>query len=258
MASAGTVLQRLVYNPLASPDILGISAGATFALIATSVFLGVNIFASGALIAFSGSMVVLALLLLLGRKNQFSPASMIMTGIAISALIESLVQFSLAKGTQDSYTIISWLAGSTYRVTADAALTLAFSVMLIFSLIVSVSRWLTLLSAGRQFAAARGLNVQRCSIILLCAVALLCALVTTTMGPVAFIGLLAPHIAVMLGAKQARAQLIVAALCGGLLMLIADWLGQILLFPMQIAAGTLVSIIGGGYFLILLIRGQKY
>lgn len=257
LATAGTVLQRLIYNPLASPDILGISAGATFALVAASVFWGANIFSSGPAIAFSGSMLVLALLLLLGRKNQFSPASMIMTGIAVSASIESLVQFSLAKGTQDSYTIISWLAGSTYRVSANAALTLAFSVILIFCLMLSVSRWLTLLSVGRQFAAARGLNVKACTVILLCAVALLCALVTTTMGPVAFVGLLAPHIAAMLGAKQAHTQLIVAALCGGLLMLMADWLGQILLFPMQIAAGTLVSIIGGGYFLILLIRGQK-
>ena len=257
LAAAGTVLQRLIYNPLASPDILGISAGATFALVGATVFLGTNIFASGSLIAFAGSMIVLAALLLLGRKNQFAPSSMILIGIAISALIESLVQFALAKGTQDTYTIIGWLAGSTYRVSGQSAIILALSVTLIFTALISVSRWLTLISAGRQFAAARGLNVQATSVILLCSVALLCALVTTTMGPVAFVGLLAPHMAVMIGAKQARSQLVVAGLMGGLLMLLADWLGQIILFPMQIAAGTVVSIIGGSYFLLLLIRGQK-
>lgn len=257
LAAAGTVLQRLIYNPLASPDILGISAGATFALVGATVFLGTNIFASGSLIAFAGSMIVLATLLLLGRKNQFAPSSMILIGIAISALIESLVQFALAKGTQDTYTIIGWLAGSTYRVSGQSAIILALSVTVIFTALISVSRWLTLISAGRQFAAARGLNVQATSIILLCSVALLCALVTTTMGPVAFVGLLAPHMAVMIGAKQARSQLIVASLMGGLLMLLADWLGQIILFPMQIAAGTVVSIIGGSYFLLLLIRGQN-
>ncbi|MCF7354132.1 Fe(3+)-hydroxamate ABC transporter permease FhuB [Vibrio sp. CK2-1] len=257
LAAAGTVLQRLIYNPLASPDILGISAGATFALVGATVFLGTNIFASGSLIAFAGSMVVLAVLLLLGRKNQFAPSSMILIGIAISALIESLVQFALAKGTQDSYTIIGWLAGSTYRVSGQSAIVLALSVTVIFTALVSVSRWLTLISAGRQFASARGLNVQATSVILLCSVALLCALVTTTMGPVAFVGLLAPHMAVMLGAKQARSQLLVAGLTGGLLMLIADWIGQSILFPMQVAAGTVVSIVGGSYFLLLLIRGQK-
>ncbi|MBD1574978.1 Fe(3+)-hydroxamate ABC transporter permease FhuB [Vibrio sp. S11_S32] len=263
LAAAGTVLQRLIYNPLASPDILGISAGATFALVAGTVFFGSHIFASGSMIvsgsilAFGGSMAVLAVLLLLGRKNQFAPSSMVLIGIAITALIESLVQFSLAKGTQDSYTIISWLAGSTYRVTSTGATTLALSVAIIFIGLVCVSRWLTLISAGRQFAAARGLNVQATSVILLCSVALLCALVTTTMGPVAFVGLLAPHMAVILGAKQARAQLLVAGLAGGLLMLVSDWIGQTILFPMQIAAGTVVSIVGGSYFLLLLIRGQK-
>lgn len=257
LAAAGTVLQRLIYNPLASPDILGISAGATFALVAGTVFFGANIFASGSLIAFGGSTAVLILLLLLGRKNQFAPSSMVLIGIAITALIDSLVQFALAKGTQDSYTIIGWLAGSTYRVTSTGAVTLAISVLVIFIGLVCVSRWLTLISAGRQFAAARGLNVQATSVILLCSVALLCALVTTTMGPVAFVGLLAPHMAVMLGAKQARSQLIVAGLSGGLLMLMSDWIGQTILFPMQIAAGTVVSIVGGSYFLVLLIRGQK-
>lgn len=257
LAIAGTMLQRLIYNPLASPDILGISAGASFALIGASVFFGVNIFESGSLVAFIGSMLVLGLILILGRRNQFAPASLILIGISLGALIDSLVQFALAQNAQDSYAIINWLAGSTYRVSPASAWTLMIitSVLTIVSL--GLSRWLTLISAGRAFARARGLNVQLASVLLLTIVALLCALVTSSMGPVGFIGLLAPHMAVMLGAKKAKEQLIIAALTGGLLMLCANWLGQVILFPAQIAAGTLVSIIGGSYFLLLLIRGQK-
>ncbi|UXI02428.1 Fe(3+)-hydroxamate ABC transporter permease FhuB [Photobacterium sp. TY1-4] len=257
LALAGTILQRLIYNPLASPDILGISAGATFALVASSVFVGGSIFASGSMLAFSGSMLVLGLLLLLGRRHQFAPSSLILIGIAITALIEALVQFALARGTEDSYSIIRWLAGSTYRVTPDGAMLLFAGVMLLFVFTLSTARWLTLISAGRQFAAARGLNVPLASVLLLCVVALLCALVTTTMGPVAFVGLLAPHMAVMLGAKQVRSQLLIAGLVGGALMLFADGLGQAIVYPMQIAAGTLVSVIGGTYFLLLLIRDRS-
>lgn len=257
LALAGTVLQRLIYNPLASPDILGISAGATFALVGGSIFLGTNIFASGSLLAFSGSMLVLLALLFLGKRHQFSPSSLILIGISITALIEALVQFSLAKGTEDSYRIINWLAGSTYRVSGDNALFLLVTITALFLFSLATSRWLTLISAGRQFAAARGLNVQMASIVLLIVVALLCALVTTTMGPVSFVGLLAPHMAIMLGAKQSKIQLIVAALVGAILMVFADWLGQVLLFPMQIAAGTLVSVIGGSYFILLLIKGRS-
>lgn len=256
LAVAGTILQRLIYNPLASPDILGISAGATFTLVASSIFFGTTIFESGPIVAFTGSMAVLGLILFLGRRHQFAPSMLILTGIALTALIEALVQFALSRGTDDVYTILGWLAGSTYRVTPAGALTLLVGVTLLVGFAIATSRWLTLISAGRQFASARGLNVSWAFTLLLCCVALICALVTTTMGPVAFIGLLAPHMAVMMGAKAVKEQLMIAALVGSSLMLLADWLGQVIVYPSQIAAGTLVSVIGGTYFILLLIRGR--
>ncbi len=118
-------------------------------------------------------------------------------------------------------------------------------------------RWLTLISTGREFAKARGLNVPRAFVLLLCCVALLCAAVTATMGPVSFIGLLAPHMAVILGAKKVEMQLPTAAILGASLMVFSDWLGQNLVYPSQIAAGTIVSIVGGIYFILLLLKGRR-
>lgn len=91
------------------------------------------------------------------------------------------------------------------------------------------------------------------SLLLLTLVALLCAVVTATMGPVSFVGLVAPHLARMLGAQHSRSQLLLGSLIGATAMLWADWLGQVMLYPNQIAAGTLVAIIGALYFLGLLI-----
>ncbi|HDZ9222865.1 TPA: Fe(3+)-hydroxamate ABC transporter permease FhuB [Vibrio cholerae] len=253
LAIAGTLLQRLIYNPLASPDILGVSSGATFALVFASLFLGQSLQSSHWLTALLGSAAVLVALLLLGRRHHYAPSSLILTGIAITALLEALVQFTLAKGTGDSYQILLWLSGSTYRVTGEQALLLSVGVVGLTLLALGLSRWLTLLSIGRGFASARGLSASRASLVLLILVALLCALVTATMGPVSFVGLIAPHMAMMLGAQRAPSQLLLAALVGGTLMLWADWLGQALLFPAQIAAGTLVAIIGGSYFLLLLL-----
>ncbi|HGH6027477.1 TPA: Fe(3+)-hydroxamate ABC transporter permease FhuB [Vibrio mimicus] len=253
LAIAGTLLQRLIYNPLASPDILGVSSGATFALVFASLFLGQSLQSSHWLTALLGSAAVLVALLLLGRRHHYAPSSLILTGIAITALLEALVQFTLAKGTGDSYQILLWLSGSTYRVTGDQALLLSVGVVGLTLLALGLSRWLTLISIGRGFATARGLSASRASLVLLILVALLCALVTATMGPVSFVGLIAPHMAMMLGAQRAPSQLLLAALVGGTLMLWADWLGQALLFPAQIAAGTLVAIIGGSYFLLLLL-----
>lgn len=194
LALAGSILQRLIYNPLASPDILGVSSGATFALVFANLFLGQSLLAAHWVTALLGSLLVLAALVVLGKHHQYAASSLILTGIAITALLESLVQFCLAKGSEDSYRILQWLAGSTYRVTPDQALLLAAAT-------IALSRWLTLISIGRSFASARGVNVnaQSTSLILLTIVALLCALVTATMGPVSFVGLIAPHMAMMLG-----------------------------------------------------------
>ncbi|HFG1980456.1 TPA: Fe(3+)-hydroxamate ABC transporter permease FhuB [Vibrio cholerae] len=253
LAIAGTLLQRLIYNPLASPDILGVSSGATFALVFASLFLGQSLQSTHWMTALLGSAAVLVVLLLLGRRHHYAPSSLILTGIAITALLEALVQFTLAKGTGDSYQILLWLSGSTYRVTGEQALLLSVGVVGLTLLALGLSRWLTLISIGRGFATARGLSASRASLVLLILVAALCALVTATMGPVSFVGLIAPHMAMMLGAQRAPSQLLLAALVGGTLMLWADWLGQALLFPAQIAAGTLVAIIGGSYFLLLLL-----
>lgn len=253
LAIAGTLLQRLIYNPLASPDILGVSSGATFALVFASLFLGQSLQSTHWMTALLGSAAVLVVLLLLGRRHHYAPSSLILTGIAITALLEALVQFTLAKGTGDSYQILLWLSGSTYRVTGEQALLLSVGVVGLTLLALGLPRWLTLISIGRGFASARGLSASRASLVLLILVALLCALVTATTGPVSFVGLIAPHMAMMLGAQRAPSQLLLAALVGGTLMLWADWLGQALLFPAQIAAGTLVAIIGGSYFLLLLL-----
>lgn len=252
LAIAGTILQRILYNPLASPDILGVSSGATFALIISTLFLTSSVLTAHWSVALMGSLIVLALLLMLGKRHNFSPASVILTGIALSALLSALVQFFLIKGSAESYQILLWLSGSTYRVTGQKSLFLAFFVSILALSSIALSRWLTLISIGREFSNARGLKAEYANLVLLIIVALMCAIVTSTMGPVSFVGLVAPHMAILAGAQKAKYQLLIASLIGATLMLWADWLGQVILYPAQVAAGTLVAIIGSGYFLVLM------
>ncbi|MEZ8545054.1 Fe(3+)-hydroxamate ABC transporter permease FhuB [Vibrio splendidus] len=257
LAVAGVILQRLVYNPLASPDILGVSAGAVLALIFSSLFMGYSIHSLSPWIAFLGSAIALCLLLFLGKKHQFAPSILILTGISLTAVLEALVQFSLTRVGEGKYTLLAWLAGSTYRVEPDSAVIMAIVITACIGVSLLLSRWVTLIATGRQFASARGLNINIAYVALLCIVAILCSVVTTTMGPVAFVGLLAPHIAAMVGARLVREQIILSFLIGAALMLFADWLGQVVVFPAQLAAGTLVSIIGGSYFIFLLLKSRR-
>lgn len=257
LAVAGVILQRLVYNPLASPDILGVSAGAVLALIFSSLFMGYSIHSLSPWVAFLGSAIALCLLLFLGKKHQFAPSILILTGISLTAVLEALVQFSLTRVGEGKYTLLAWLAGSTYRVEPESAVIMSMVITASIGAALLLSRWVTLIATGRQFASARGLNINIAYVALLCIVAILCSVVTTTMGPVAFVGLLAPHIAAMVGARLVKEQIILSFLIGAALMLFADWLGQVVVFPAQLAAGTLVSIIGGSYFIFLLLKSRR-
>ncbi|MCQ9050107.1 Fe(3+)-hydroxamate ABC transporter permease FhuB [Vibrio diabolicus] len=256
LSVAGIILQRIVYNPLASPDILGVSSGATFAIITTGVIAGSLLSAFNWGIAFFGSMSVLMLLLIIGKRSHFNPSNFVLSGIALTALLEALVQFSLAQGSGDSYKILLWLTGSIYRVTAGTALMLCLAIIVLLTAVFAISRWLTLISIGRQFSNARGLNPTVANTLMLTIVALLCAFSTATVGPISFVGLVAPHMAMMLGARKVKEQLSVGALVGATLMLWADWLGQIAIYPSQVAAGTLVAILGSTYFLFLMLKSK--
>ncbi|NOH97354.1 Fe(3+)-hydroxamate ABC transporter permease FhuB [Vibrio sp. 99-70-13A1] len=256
LAVAGVILQRLVYNPLASPDILGVSSGATFAIVTTSITAGSAFVGFEWSVAFIGSITVLIALLLLGKKHNFNPSNFILSGIALTAMLEAFIQFSLAKGTGDSYKTLLWLTGSSYRVTQDQALLLFIASWGLVTAVLLLSRWLTVIAIGRQFANARGLNANLVNVVGLSLVALLCAFSTATMGPVAFVGLVAPHMAMMLGAKRAKSQILISGLVGITLMIWADWFGQVMIYPFNIAAGTLVAIMGSGYFLLLMMRSR--
>ena len=256
MAVAGTVLQRLINNPLASPDLLGISAGASAAIVLSTLLTGQSLVELNPFLALLGSGIMLLILVLLTRAKALSGGSILLLGISLTAMVEALVQFVLAKGSQDVYSILSWLAGSTYHVQYQQSLILLGASILILAVAVLNSRTLTLLNLDADVASARGLNVRQSTNSLLLLVAFSCAVVTAYLGPIAFIGLLAPHIAVLVGAHQVKSQLLVSSLLGAAVLVLADWLGRNILYPSQIAAGTLAAALGGGYFVILLLRGK--
>lgn len=211
----------------------------------------------GSLTAAGGSFVVLLVLLGLSKSSRFSPDVVVLMGIAISAFLDSAVTLALSRGTMENYFILQWLSGSTYRTTPLAAAMLLGAVLVLISIAFAASRSMTLLSISRDFAQSRGLSLTRSALGLLTLCALLCASATAAMGPVAFVGLVAPHMAVMIGARTVKTELCTAALLGAALVSWADWLGQVLIAPAQIPAGTLASIIGAGYFLILLVVSRR-
>ncbi|MEF1289749.1 Fe(3+)-hydroxamate ABC transporter permease FhuB [Vibrio sp. M260118] len=254
LAFSGTIIQRISSNPMASPEVLGISSGAALALVLGTI-LGTGVGRDQQmLLGTLGALAVITVVWFIGKKHNFAPTQTLLTGIALSAGLDALLRIAMSSGHDSASALLTWLSGSTYLVANRDVILLAIGVTVIGSIAISLHRWIELIGLGEVTANSIGMNVTFVRLILLLLVAALTTLCTIVIGPLSFIGLLAPHMARSLHQYQAIPQLLTAALLGAIIMVIADWLGRTLWFPWQFPAGLLASLIGGGYFLYLMRR----
>ncbi|MGS3140091.1 Fe(3+)-hydroxamate ABC transporter permease FhuB [Aeromonas sanarellii] len=249
LALAGTLLQRVSNNPMASPELLGVSGGTFMGVIATALLLPtlpLPMMLVGGLV---GAFGCLLLLVLINRKHGFQPERILLSGIVITALFEPLQAIALANGDLRVQQLLSWMSGSTYYVTQAVAWALALLALVMLGVCLLVSRWLDLMPMGPAVATALGIRLSRAQLIILLLVAVLTASATMVIGPLSFAGLLAPHMARMMGLVRARWHLLGAAGCGALLMVLADWVGQQVLFPQEVPVGLVSTLLGGAYFM---------
>ena len=193
----------------------------------------------------------MTLLVLVGlnRKSGFIPERLLLSGVAISALFDAVRSVLLAGGDPRGQQVIAWLAGSTYYVDTSSAIVIGGMAAVLALMTLPLTLWLDIMPLGAPSTRALGINLSRATLVLLLLVALLTACATLVVGPLSFIGLLAPHMARLLGFSRARHHLIGAALVGMLLMVLADWVGRQIMFPYEIPAGLVASLIGGAYFM---------
>lgn len=249
LALAGTLLQRVSNNPMASPELLGVSGGTFMGVIAAALLLPALPLPMMLLGGLVGAFACLLLLVLINRRNGFQPERVLLSGIAITALFEPLQAIALANGDLRVQQLLSWMSGSTYYVTQPVALALVVLALLMLAACLLVSRWLDLMPMGPAVATALGIHLGRAQLTILLLVAVLTASATMVIGPLSFAGLLAPHLARLMGLVRARWHLLGAAGCGALLMVSADWIGQQILFPQEVPVGLVSTLLGGAYFM---------
>lgn len=254
LALAGTLLQRLTGNPLASPEVLGVSAGASLGLIA--LVLGAADAGHVARLAATagGAFATLLAILWFARRSDFAPQRVLLAGVAIGALFQAVTAIVIAGGGERAAILLAWLAGSTYTVTpGDAALALVLCVLL-GACIPLTGRLLDILPLGDAHARALGVDTPLARGTLLALIALLTAAATLIVGPLSFVGLTAPHFARLAGARRPLEQLAIAAPLGGLTIIVADWLGRALLMPRELPAGLVATLLGAPWLMWLLAR----
>ncbi|MBS2780975.1 Fe(3+)-hydroxamate ABC transporter permease FhuB [Aeromonas salmonicida] len=249
LALAGTLLQRISNNPMASPELLGVSGGTFMGVIATALLLPTLPLPMMLLGGLIGAFGCLLLLVLVNRKHGFQPERILLSGIAITALFEPLQAIALANGDMRVQQLLSWMSGSTYYVTLPVAYGLVVLAVSMLAACLLISRWLDLLPMGPALATALGIRLNRAQLAILLLVAVLTASATLVVGPLSFVGLLAPHMAKLMGLVRARWHLLGAAASGALLMVSADWIGQQILFPQDVPVGLVSTLLGGAYFM---------
>ena len=251
---AGSLIQRLTGNPMASPEVLGISSGAACGVVVMMFLVPGDalmwLLPAGAI----GAALTLLVIMLVASRGGFSPERMLLAGMALNSAFVTLLMLLLASGDPRMGGLLSWISGSTYNISASQAIQSAGCALLLVALAPLASRWLTLLPLGSATARSAGMALTPARLSLLLLAAALTASATLTIGPLSFVGLMAPHMARMLGFRRALPQLLLSGLLGAGLMVLADWCGRMLAFPDQIPAGLMATFLGAPYFIWLLRR----
>lgn len=254
LAIAGVILQRLTQNPMASPELLGVSSGTSMGILAALFLFSVQSNQWFWIAGIIGALIALFILATINQRNGMLPEKILLTGISLSALFDTLQRIAIASGDPRANQLIAWTSGSTQYIPADFALYFIFASILLVGISLIFSRWLDILLLQAPIAQALGLNLKHTRWVLIIFAAILTALATLLIGPLSFIGLLVPQITTFLGVKKARNQLLLSATLGALIMVLADWLGRQMIFPYEVPAGLVATLIGGTYFLFMVRR----
>ncbi|MBJ9978167.1 iron ABC transporter permease [Pseudomonas sp. S75] len=256
LAVSGLILQALIRNPLASPDLLGLSSGASTAAVLYLSTLagswGLGGLPAAAMLGAGGA--VLAIYLLAWQQGV-SPLRLVLIGVGVSAMLAAATTFMLVFSPQTTtLSAYVWLTGSVYGADWSAVGSLALCLVGLWLLLVPLARQVMVQQLDEALATGLGVRVQLMRAALLAVSAALAGAAIAWGGAMAFVGLIAPHIARRLVPPGFVGQAIMAALVGANLVMLGDLAGRALLPPLDLPAGIFVAAFGAPYFLYLLIK----
>ncbi len=254
---AGAMMQALTRNPLAEPGILGINSGAAAAVAVGIASFGVSAVAGYVWFGFLGAGIASVIVYVLGRAHDAgtNPVRLVLAGAGLSVVLGALTSIVLINSDPDTYDDFrQWATGSLQGRGFDVLPVVAVVCLVGFVLAFSMSRSLDSLALGGDLSRALGISPRRTMIVSALAVLLLSGAATAAAGPIAFVGLAAPHMARLLVGPGHQWLLPYSMVTSAIVLLAADILGRLVLFPGEIGAGIMTALIGGPVFLALVRR----
>lgn len=253
---SGAVLQNVTRNPLADPSIIGVSQGASlFVVTAIVIFPELNLFYRPA-VALAGAILVASAIQALSiRGRDSSSIRFILIGIGIAAFISAMISAMLTYGRiNQAQEALSWLSGSVYLANWDEVLILSITLLLSIPFLIVTSHASAALQMGEEIATCLGVSVFRTKNTLISISVILAAVAVSVVGPLSFVGLIAPHFAARLFRTSIGLHLTITALIGAFMVTISDLIGRTIIAPFQIPAGLVTVLIGVPIFLSLMLK----
>jgi iron complex transport system permease protein len=260
LAIAGSVMQGILKNPLASPFTLGISSAASFGA-ALAIIMGAG-FVGGEYLIIANAFVftILASMTVYGlaKYKGISPETMILAGIAMSYFFSAMTSFMQYVGKAEQVQeVVFWMMGSLGRSSWDKVWIVTAVIALCFPYLLMRSWDINAMGAGDETAKSLGVNVERTRVVCMMLASLITASVICFTGTIGFIGLVSPHITRMVIGGDHRFLLPASALVGGLLLLSADTVARTVLAPVILPVGIMTSFLGVPFFVYLFLRRKK-
>ena len=254
---SGAILQSLTRNPLASPDFIGISMGAgTGAVLTVWLVTATSLWITAAGAA-AGALITAALILVLSWRRTIVPLRLILAGIGVGFVAQAATQYFLTRmDVHDAANALGWLVGSTTGRTWTHVTFSAIAIAVVVPVVLWNARALRTMEMGDDAARALGIAVGRSRAILAVASVLLAAAAVAVTGPIGFIALVAPALALRV-TRSAGMALIPAALMGAVLLLAADQLSQLMPANLQFPVGVFTAAVGAPYLLWLVWRASR-
>lgn len=254
LAVAGAIMQGLTRNPLASPSILGVNAGAAFAVVVGTLMLGsvsLNVYTW---FAFAGAAISAVTVYLLGSigRSGVTPFNLTIAGAALTAFISSITSGILILSQRTLEEIRFWLAGSVAGRDLNLLLQVLPYLCIGLILALALSKQITLLSLGEDTAKSLGQSTALTKILAAISIILLAGSSVAIAGPIGFVGLIIPHLVRFLVGVDYRWILPYSAIFGAIIVIVADLFGRLIIRPAELPVGLVMPLIGAPFFIYLI------
>ncbi|MCQ2381199.1 MAG: iron ABC transporter permease [Acidaminococcaceae bacterium] len=255
LALSGAILQGIMHNPLADPNIIGVSSGAGLAGIIVLILYPAYEYLITPF-SFLGAMLACLLIYILAWKDGVKPVRVILAGVAVSAFLGSIITSLMIFYSDKVHGALLWMVGGlTARGWSHIPLVLPYTIIgLIF--IIFAAHYLNILQLGDEMARGLGVSVEKTRICLTMLAALLAASAVSAVGLLGFVGLIIPHIVRLLTGSDYRILLPGSALLGATILMLSDTLARMLLNPIELPVGIIMAFLGAPFFLYLLRKTQ--